>query len=498
MKPSGRTETVLVTGATGYIGGRLIPELLRRGWRVRAASRSIDKLRARPWAVNAGVELVETDVLSAESLARACTGCFAAYYLVHSMLPGQKDFRDADRRAALNMKETAEKNGLKRILYLGGLGEEGPALSRHLKSRAEVGEILRSGKVPVTILRAAMIIGSGSASFEILRYLVERLPLMVTPKWLETRSQPIAVRNVLDYLAGCLERSETAGQTYDIGGPDILTYHDLMKIYAEEAGLRRRIVIPVPVLTPRLSSYWIHLVTPVPASIARPLAEGLRNPVVCRENRLRKILPQPLLTCREAIRLALQRLKNDDLPTHWTDAGRFVPVEGLQDGDPGWAGGTLFEDKRSLRAAAPAEAVWDVVARIGGKTGWYYADWLWSVRGILDRLAGGVGLRRGRRSAHEILPGDALDFWRASGVEPGRRLHLTAEMKLPGKATLEFKIVPEGEGACCLEQTARFWPKGLWGILYWFSVLPLHHFIFGGMIRAIALKAEEEKGRQAS
>lgn len=484
---------VLVTGATGYIGGRLIPELLKKGWRVRAASRSIEKLKSRPWAGHPSVELMAMDVFSRESLERACAGCSAAFYLVHSMLPGQKDFQTADREAAQNMKLAAEGAGLKQLIYLGGLGDDSPDLSKHLKSRAEVGKILKSGRVPVTILRAAMIIGSGSASFEILRYLVERLPLMITPRWLETLSQPVAVRNVLEYLSGCLEHPETEGKTYDIGGPDILTYHDLMRIYAQEAGLPKRIVIPVPVLTPRLSSYWIHIVTPVPASIARPLAEGLKNPVLCRENEIRSVIPQELLSCRDAIRLALERLKHDAVPSRWTDAGKIPPVEALYEGDPGWAGGTLFEDRRSCPVKASAVDVWCVIARIGGENGWYFADWLWSFRGALDRLAGGVGLRRGRRHSSQILPGDALDFWRAVEVSEGKRLLLTAEMKLPGKASLEFKITPIENGQCTFEQTARFWPRGLLGILYWYLVSPLHTVIFKGMMTSIARRAEQKK-----
>ncbi len=486
-----KDNLILVTGATGYIGGRLIPELLKKGWRVRASSRSIDKLKSRPWAAHPSVELMPMDVFSRESLERACAGCGAAFYLVHSMLPGQKDFQTADREAAENMKAAAEGAGLERLIYLGGLGEDSPDLSKHLKSRAEVGKILRSGRVPVTILRAAMIIGSGSASFEILRYLVERLPLMITPKWLKTLSQPVAIRNVLEYLSGCLEHPETAGKIYDIGGPDILTYHDLMRIYAEEAGLPKRLVIPVPVLTPRLSSYWIHIVTPVPASIARPLAEGLKNPVLCRENEIRSIIPQELLSCRDAIRLALERLKHDAVPSRWTDAGKMPPVEALHEGDPRWAGGTLFEDRRSCQVKASAADVWSVIVRIGGENGWYYADWLWVFRGVLDRLAGGVGLRRGRRHSSQIFPGDALDFWRAAQVSEGKRLLLTAEMKLPGKASLEFKIIPSENGQCVLEQTARFWPRGLLGILYWYLVSPFHTVIFSGMMKSIGKRAEQ-------
>lgn len=479
------TKPILVTGATGYIGGRLVPQLLQAGYRVRAASRSISKLKSRPWAQHTSVELVELNALDLQSFNQSAEGCFAAYYLVHSMLPGQSNFEEADRNAAQNMVAAAEFRNLDRIIYLGGLGEDTPDLSKHLQSRAEVGKILSSGKVPVTTLRAAMIIGSGSASFEILRYLVDRLPVMITPKWLQTKSQPIAVRNVIEYLVGTLKHDEMKGKVYDIGGKDILTYHDLMKIYAEEAGLPKRWVIPVPVLTPRLSSYWIHLVTPVSSAIARPLAEGLKNPVVCQENKIRELIPEEVLGCREAIRFALERLRGDQVISHWTDAGSLPPVESVYKGDPKWAGGTRFRDHKECVVPCAPERVWKVICAIGGKNGWYYANWLWVLRGFLDHLFGGVGLRRGRRDGDEILPGDALDFWRVLHVEPGKELVLLAEMKLPGTATLTFRVTPAEGNATRLEQIAEYVPKGLLGILYWYSVAPFHHFIFNGMMSRI-------------
>ncbi|WP_305041175.1 SDR family oxidoreductase [Geoalkalibacter sp.] len=480
---------VLVVGSTGYIGGRLIPRLLREGYRVRALARSLTKVRARSWAENPGVELVQGDVLDRGSLERAARGCRAAYYLVHSMNPATRDFAEADRKAAENMVAAAEQAGLERIVYLSGLGEEGASLSKHLRSRAEVAGILRRGATPVTVLRAAMIIGSGSASFEILRYLVERLPLMVTPRWVDTPCQPIAVRNVLEYLVGCLGTPLTLGETFDIGQPEVTTYRKLMESYAEEAGLRRRLIFPVPVLTPRLSSYWIHLVTPVPAALARPLAEGLRNAVICRDTRIREILPQELLDSRQAIRLALQDLRRREVESSWTDAGELPPAEWGAEHDPDWAGGTLYEDRRSVLVEASRERVWEVVARLGGETGWYYADWLWRLRGLADRLVGGVGLRRGRRDPVEILPGDALDFWRVVAVEPGRRLLLAAEMKLPGRALLEISLHPAADHRTELRQVARFVPRGLGGILYWSLVTPLHSLVFRGMLHGIARQA---------
>ena len=480
---------VLVTGATGYIGGRLVPILLERGYRVRILVRSEKKARNRPWSSHPALEIVTGDALDPASVTSACRGCGAAYYLVHSMLPGNKNYRASDLDAARIMRDAAAEAGLERIIYLGGLGEDGAGLSRHLQSRREVEGMLGSGRVPVTILRAAMIIGSGSASFEILRYLVDRLPCMITPKWVHTPSQPIAVRNVLEYLAGCLASPETIGARFDIGGPEVVTYESLMRVYAEEAGLPRRWIIPVPVLTPRLSSYWIHLVTPVPASIARPLAEGLKNPVVCREDRIRTIIPQHLIPVREAIRLALNKTLADEVVTRWTDAGGSGGVEAIAPGDPAWAGGTVLRDERALVTDARPERLWSVISSIGGKNGWYHADFLWGLRGALDRLAGGVGLRRGRRSAHELLPGDALDFWRVIECRDQKRLTLRAEMKLPGEAVLQFELLPEPDGRVRLCQRALFKPKGLWGILYWASVMPLHAYVFGGMIRRIAQRA---------
>ncbi len=481
---------VLVTGATGYIGGRLIPHLLEKGWRVRAAGRSLAKLNCRSWSTHSNVELIEVDVMNKKSLAHAAEGCRSAFYLVHSMLPGQKDFETADRIAATNMQEAAKAAGLEKMIYLSGLGDQNTQLSKHLQSRMEVARILSSGPVPVTVLRAAMIIGSGSASFEILRYLVDRLPVMITPRWLETPNQPIAVRNVIEYLSGCLESPLTTGKTFDIGGTDILTYRELMKIYAKVAGLPPRLMIPVPVLTPRLSSYWIHLVTPVSASLARPLAEGLRHPVVCLENKIHEILPQKLLSCREAFQLALKVQRNDQIPSHWTDAGNIPPVESAQLGDAKWAGGTLLCDIRKAETICSIEAVWNAIVSIGGKTGWYHADWLWSLRGFIDRIFGGVGLRRGRSHAHELRSGDALDFWRVADLKKNERLLLAAEMKLPGKASLEFLIKRTGPNSLCVEQIARFRPKGLWGILYWYLAFPLHGYIFSGMLKKLITRAE--------
>ncbi|MGD8387972.1 MAG: SDR family oxidoreductase [Desulfobacteraceae bacterium] len=483
---------VLVTGATGYVGGRLVPLLLERGHRVRVAGRSLDKLAARSWSRHPGLETVQADMLDPPSLSQALAGCRAAFYLVHSMNPSTRDFAETDRRAARNMARAATETGLGRIIYLGGLGEEGTDLSEHLRSRREVADILGSGPVPVTFLRAAVILGSGSASFETIRYLTDRLPIMVTPRWVDTPCQPIAIRNVLGYLAGCLENEQTAGNTFDIGGPDILTYRRLMELYAEEAGLPRRRILPVPLLTPGLSARWIHLITPVPASLARPLVEGLRTPVVCRDHRIRELVPQDLLTCREAIRRALERVRREHVETCWYDAGTPQPPEWLQCGDAPYAGGTVLEyGYRTVLRGAP-EDVWPVLEQIVGRTGWYYAQFLWRVRGLLDRLFGGIGLRRGRRDSKRLAVGDALDFWRVLEACSPTRLVLLAEMKMPGEAVLEFRLHELPHGRTELIQRARFLPRGLFGLLYWYMLAPVHEILYRGMLDRLAAYTGKE------
>ncbi|MEJ2093333.1 MAG: SDR family oxidoreductase [Syntrophobacterales bacterium] len=481
-----KAQPVMVTGATGYVGGRLVPRLLDAGYRVRALGRSLDKLRHRPWGNHSHIELAPGDVMDADSLRRAAQGCWAAFYLVHSMTAAAKDFPEADRQAAQNMAQAAVAAGLDRIIYLGGLGGEAdPNLSEHLRSRFEVARILQSGKVPTTFLKAAMILGSGGAAFEILRYLVDRLPVMLTPRWVHTPVQPIAIRNVLTYLLGCLENDAARGQSFDIGGPEVVTYRRLMDIYAEEAHLRRRLIIPVPVLTPRLSSYWIHLITPIPASLAQPLAEGLASPVICLDNRIRDLIPQELLDCRQTIRLALQRIAQQRVETCWSDAGSLMPPEWVACGDAAYAGGTVLSLTYRVRVAATPEEVWQVVSQIGGQTGWYYGDALWAIRGGVDRLFGGSGLRRGRRHPAELRVGDALDFFRVLEIEPNRRMLLLAEMKMPGEATLEFRLSPPA-GGTELTQTARFLPRGLAGFAYWFALDPFHKRLYPGMLQAIA------------
>jgi uncharacterized protein YbjT (DUF2867 family) len=477
--------TILVTGATGYVGARLVTRLLEKGYWVRATGRSLERLRMRPWANHPGVELFPADIIDAASIAKACEGCAAAYYLVHSMMPGEGEFEEKDRDAARTMARASAEAGLSRLIYLGGLGEGNPSLSRHLRSRAEVAEILAAGTAPATILRAAMILGAGSASFEILRYLVDRLPVMITPKWVRTECQPIGIRNVLDYLVGCLETPATAGATFDIGGPEVVTYREMMRIYAREAGLPPRLVIPVPVLTPRLSSYWIHLVTPVHAEVARPLAEGLSNRVVCRDTRIRDLIPVELSTCREAIHAALGprnfRFLEADPPPE------SIPWETYRyPGDPSWAGGTFYRDTRRLSVRATPAEVWDRIEVLGGKNGWYAADWLWSLRGFLDRLCGGIGMRRGNRDGDPLSPGAEIDSWRVVSVTPQRELRLLAEMKLPGEGVLSFRLRETDPGTTQLTQTVQFLPRGLGGMVYWAIVDPFHRLVFPGLLLGIA------------
>jgi uncharacterized protein YbjT (DUF2867 family) len=471
-------QRIAITGATGYIGGRLAPQLLEAGYAVRCLVRSRAKLAGRAWTLDPRVEILEADLADAPSLTRELAGCDAAFYLVHSMMSAAGEYAQRDQQLALAFARAARDAGVGRIIYLGGLGETGSNLSEHLSSRRDVERVLASTGVPVTVLRAAMIIGSGSASFEILRYLVQRLPVMITPKWVSTPCQPIAVENVVAYLVGVLSVPETIGGAFDIGGAETLCYSGIMRVMAEELGLPRRWIIPVPVLSPRLSSYWIHLVTPLSHKIAIPLAEGLKNPVVCRDDRIRRLVRQRLLNVREAIRAALSQVAASQVETNWSMAGPMP-------GDPDWSGGTVFRDTREVAIDAPAAAVFRALCRIGGRRGWHAAGWLWIVRGWLDRLAGGPGLRRGRRDPETLRCGDALDFWRVAGFELDRSLSLRAEMRLPGEASLEFRIGPGSEGRCSLRQTALFKPRGLLGLLYWYAVLPFHQLVFGGMLAGI-------------
>jgi uncharacterized protein YbjT (DUF2867 family) len=488
----GARPLALVTGATGYIGGRLVPELLTAGYRVRCLARSPGKLRDHPWAGE--VEVVRGDVMDPASVAEAMRGVDVAYYLVHAIGTGG-DFEEADRRAARVFGERARAAGVRRIVYLGGLTPGGVPerdLSPHLRSRAEVGRILLDSGVPTTVLRAAVILGSGSASFEMLRYLTERLPVMVTPRWVRTRIQPIAVRDVLRILVGSARMPDGVSRAFDIGGPDILTYREMMVRYAAVAGLPPRVIVPVPVLTPRLSSVWVGLVTPVPASIARPLTESLRHEVVCREHDITRYVPDPPghpVGFDEAVRLALQRVRDAQVTTRWSSASvPGAPSDPLPT-DPDWAGGSLYTDHRERTVAAPPEALWRVIEGIGGDNGWYSFPLAWALRGWLDRLAGGVGLRRGRRDAQRLRVGDSLDFWRVEEIEPGRLLRLRAEMRLPGLAWLEMCAGTDAEGRTRYRQRALFHPHGLLGHAYWWAVSPFHSVVFGGMARNIAQAA---------
>lgn len=476
---------VLVTGVTGYVGGRLVPRLLAAGDQVRVLARDPERVQGRPW--RAQVEIAQGDVLKAETLANAMQGVDAAYYLVHSMSEFT-DFRQRDLTAARNFGRAARNANVRRIIYLGGLGNPDEKLSKHLRSRQETGDTLRESGIPVTEFRAAIIVGSGSVSFEIIRAMTERVPLMICPRWVYVRVQPIAIRDILDYLVTALHVPESAGRIIEIGGADVQTYGAMMLGYARARGLKR-VLIPVPVLTPKLSAYWVHWMTPIAANIAHPLIEGLRNEVIVRDDAARQIFPhiQPLDYAR-ALDDALAQLDASQVETAWSDAllsskgdapqAKFVYREGI-----------IAETRQRIVAARP-EAVYRVLTGLGGKRGWLYANWLWRVRGALDRLVGGVGLRRGRRHPDELYVGDALDFWRVEKIEPNRLLRLRAEMKSPGPAWMEFRVEPQNGGKTRLVQTAFFIPKGLFGLLYWYVLYPLHAVVFSGMIDAMARRAE--------
>lgn len=485
---------VLVTGATGYIGGRLVPRLLNSGFEVRCMTRDPAQLRLDPW--RAQVEVVAADALEPTSLGRALEGCDAAYYLIHGMGEARGSFDEVDRVAASNFATAADRASLQRIVYLGGLGSDDEKLSRHLASRHEVGQILASTKTPVTELRAAAIIGSGSVSFEMIRHLTEVLPIIMRPRWVQTRCQPIAVRNVLEILISVLDDPDSENRLYDIGGPDVLTYEEMMHEYAQVAGLRRRLVIPLAVFSTRLSPYLVGLITPLPVAITRPLIESLRNDVVVGRASPPGFEPSGLFSYRKAVELALERTSDSEVETRWSDA-LMTPAAPMPS-DPVWSGARMEVDRRMvLSSAAPADLFW-AVSRIGGDVGYYTMNWAWKLRGQFDKLIGGVGLRRGRRDPEELRPGEALDFFRVAEVDPALgRLVLRAEMKVPGTAWLSWTIEPAAEGSRLI-QSARFAPRGLVGRLYWYGLLPFHAPIFRRMATQIARTAERRERLQAA
>jgi len=491
---------VLVLGATGYVGGRLVPELLAAGHDVRCAVRTPAKLDGRTWRDR--VEVVRGDVTDQASMDAACVGIDAVLFLVHAM-DGRPDFAEREAAGARVVRDAAAAAGVSRIVYLGGLGDEADALSKHLRSRQQVGRILAEGPVPVTELRAGVVIGSGSVSFEMLRHLTEVLPIMTTPRWVATRTQPIAVRDVLRMIVGVLAVEETAGRVLEIGGPDVLSYAEMMQRYAAVAGLRRRIIIRVPVLSPRLSSLWVGLVTPLPTGVARPLVDSLVNEVVVRDDDAVRLVPFERTSFDDAVRLALRRIQDLDVETTWASAGGAdrVPYDVAatpNPADPDWAGGTILRDARTTRCAAPPERLYDAVTSLGGSHGYHTPRFLWMLRGGIDKMVGGIGLGRGRRHPQQLAVGEPVDFWRVEALErpidgSTGLLRLRAEMKLPGEAWLEFRIRPDDEGdggGSVLEQQARFHPRGLWGRAYWYGLSPIHSFMFPRMARRIARDAE--------
>lgn len=471
---------VLVIGASGYVGTNLVPLLVQRGHTVRAAARNLAAITARDWS---GVECVVADVLRPETLDPALAGVEVAYYLVHSMGSGAA-FPRLDREGARNFRRAAERAGVRRIIYLGGLQPPGER-SAHLESRAETGEILRDGPIPVTEFRAGIVVGAGSAAFEVIRDLVFHLPVMLTPRWVRSRTQPIALRDLLEYLVRVAEIPEAAGQIYDVGGPETLSYAEMMQQFARVTGRRIR-VLPLPVLTPRLSSYWLDLVTAVPANVARPLIEGLRHDLLANDRAIRALIPLDLRSYADAVREALAIERAQATPARWTE-GSLVYRASRPD--------VAYFSKRlgsTAVTAAPVDAAWLAITSLGGQRGWPAYNWLWRLRALLDRMVGGPGMRRGRRHPTEVRPGDVIDWWRVVAAEPGRRLTLLAEMRMPGSAVLELETAPNVAGGATITVTAYFHPAGVWGLLYWLALIPLHRPIFSALASGLAQRAEAD------
>lgn len=491
MRPQ---STVLVTGATGYIGGRLVPRLLSEGHRVRVLARDAQKLRDVPWRDQ--VQIVEGDLLSPDAVATACAGVDVAVYLVHS-LSASGSFEETELRTARNLARAAHAAGVQRIVYLGGLHPDTETLSRHLRSRAAVGEVfLRSG-VPTIALQAGIVIGSGSASFEMIRHLTEVLPYMPAPRWVRNRVQPIAVRDVLHYLLGAISAEGDVNRTFDIGGPDVLRYGQMMNGYAIEAGLPQRPIASLPVFTPWLASQWVNLVTPIPRRLAVPIIESLQYDCVVREHDIDDLVPPPaggLTAYRQAVRLALARMRDGAVETSWQGASVSNAPSDALPSDPDWAGHTVYVDEKKRSTTAERDDLWAVIEGIGGDNGWYSFPLAWAVRGWLDKLVGGVGLRRGRRHAARLHTGDALDFWRVEAITRGERLRLRAEMRVPGRAWLELEV-QDASTRRMYRQRAVFFPAGLGGRLYWYALVPFHGVIFNGMANRIVIEAEARTRR---
>ena len=481
-----KTQPVLVLGATGYVGGRLVPLLLERGWKVRAAGRSDSKIQGRPWGSHPNLEIVVADALDTAVLTEAMRGCQAVFYLIHSVRPGEQDFATLDRRIAGSAVHAAREAGVDWILHFTGLGNP-EHLSEQLRARYEVGDILALGGARVTQLRASLVLGSGGASFEMIQAFCGYLRVMFAPRWMDTKCQPIAIANVVEYLAGCLEHPETAGQVYEIGGPDILTWRELFRMYAEEAGLPHRLVLVLPMRIHYISIWWLNLVTPVSVALIRPLVERMREEILCHNESIREIVPQKLLSCREAIIKALEEVRQNEVASSCFDAGSTRLPE--------WAGGQakigdrVFRDTFAITLDGPPELAWNVVKRIGGDAGWYFGTFLWRLRGLVDELLGGPGLSRGRRHVDSVAMGDHLDFWRVVAVEENCRLLLRAEMLAPGEALLEFRVQALPNGATELRMTPSFEPRGVWGRIYWWLIAPSHSLIFRPMLKQMAKAA---------
>ena len=481
---------VLVTGATGYVGGRLVPKLLEQGYSVRVLAREPHRLDGVPW--HDDVEIIQGDLQVRSDVARAVSAVDVVYYLVHSM-SSAGDFEVIERRVATLVAEEAKSAQVKRIVYLGGLHPKGK-LSRHLGSRKEVGEILLASGVPTIALQAGVIIGSGSASFEMIRHLTEILPAMPAPKWVRNKIQPIAIRDVLHYLVKSAELPPEINRALDIGGPDVFRYFELMNGYAKEAGLKERLILALPVLSPWLASQWVNLVTPIPRSLAVPIIESLLHDAVMKNHDIDDVIPPPaegLTGFRRSVELALVRMRSGEVETSWRNTEVIGAPSDPLPSDPEWAGHAVYTDLREVTVAAPSDELWKVVESIGGDNGWYSLPVAWAARGLLDKLVGGVGLRRGRRDPNKLVTGDALDFWRVEKIERGTFLRLRAEMKLPGLAWLEFTVTPVSEDHSTLSQRAIFFPQGLGGRLYWFAVTPLHGIVFAGMARSMGKAAEQ-------